>query len=170
MLKLPFAFGANSRQKRGLVVSAKRPLRLISIILAIIAYLWLGRHVLASPQQQNQPPLPQINGITAPASEDIIAGVVLINGTADHPDFLRYELALYKEFDPYAGWIVFADGAQPVISGTLAVWDTTIGRANNAPAFADGLYRLRLRVVRRDYNYDEYFAVSYTHLTLPTIA
>jgi hypothetical protein len=43
-----------------------------------------------------------------------------------------------------------------VISGTLAVWDTTVGFPDS-PVFQDGQYRLRLRVVRSDYNYDEYY-------------
>ncbi len=102
----------------------------------------------------------QPNGITAPEPGAVLAGVILVQGTAAHPDFLRFELSFYKEFDPYAGWIVFAEGSQPVISGTLAVWDTTVGRATGAPVFPDGLYRLRLRVVRRDYNYDELFVTG----------
>jgi hypothetical protein len=32
-----------------------------------------------------------------------------------------------------------------------------VGININAPVFPDGLYQLRLRVVRTDYNYDEYF-------------
>ena len=33
------------------------------------------------------------NGILSPAPGDIISGIVLIEGTAIHPDFLRYEIA-----------------------------------------------------------------------------
>ncbi|MEW5988997.1 MAG: hypothetical protein AB1791_20420, partial [Chloroflexota bacterium] len=55
------------------------------------------------------------------------------------------------------GWIVFAEGDQPVLNSTLAVWDTTVGRNVGAPVFPDSLYQLRLRVVRTDYNYSEYF-------------
>jgi hypothetical protein len=69
---------------------------------------------------------------------------------------LRYELAFYQEFRPGADWIVFAQGDQVVLDGTLAVWDTTVGFPDT-PVFQDGSYRLRLRVVRSDYNYDEYF-------------
>lgn len=136
----------------------QRPFWLLSIICSILTGLALGQEVLANSPHQTT--LPQTNSITSPKSDSVTAGIVLIQGTATHPDFLRYEIALYKEFDPYAGWIVFADGSQPVISGTLAVWDTTIGRSANAPAFSDGLYRLRLRVVKRDYNYDEYFTTN----------
>jgi hypothetical protein len=92
------------------------------------------------------------NGITSPQEGDTIAGIVLVEGTATDPAFLRYELALSRDDD----WIVFADGSSQVQQGTLAVWDTSFGYPG-APAFPDGPYQLRLRVVRQDYNYDEYF-------------
>jgi hypothetical protein len=97
------------------------------------------------------------NGISQPAADDVISGIVIIEGTATDPHFLRYELAFYQEFNSGAGWIVFAEGERPVSNGTLAIWDTTVGRTTNAPVFPDGAYQLRLRVVRTDYNYTEYF-------------
>ena len=81
----------------------------------------------------------------------------MIEGTAVHPEFLRYELAFYQQDNPNADWIVFAEGDQPVSNNTLAVWDTAVGREFGAPVFPDGRYQLRLRVVRNDYNYDEYY-------------
>lgn len=99
------------------------------------------------------------NGITEPARGDIISGIVLINGTAVHPDFLRYEIAFRQDFNPGADWIAFAQGDRPVVEDTLAIWDTTVG-GEAAPVFPDGRYRLRLRVVRSDYNYDEYFVTD----------
>jgi hypothetical protein len=101
------------------------------------------------------------NGITAPAAGDTVGGVVIIEGTADDPSFLRYEVAFLQEANP-VGWISFAEGDRPVNNGTLAVWDTTVGRNVNAPVFPDGQYRLRLRVVRTDYNYDEYVVTGIT--------
>lgn len=92
------------------------------------------------------------SGISSPQSGETLSGVVIVRGTANHESFLRYEVA----FDNGNDWIVFAEGEQPVIDGTLAVWDTTVGQPQN-PVFPDGAYRLRLRVVRQDYNYDEYF-------------
>ncbi len=139
--------------------SANRTFSLVSTFLvacvAIFCLLWLWGSPVAA--QEFQP-----DGLTGPENGAVIAGVVLVQGTANHPDFLRYELSFYKEFDPYAGWIIFAEGNQPVISDTLAVWDTTVGRAGGAPVFPDGLYRLRLRVVRQDYNYDEFFILQLT--------
>lgn len=94
----------------------------------------------------------QQNGISEPESGAVLSGMVSIQGTATHEQFLRYELAFSNGSD----WLVFAEGQRPVVNGTLAVWDTTIGQPSN-PVFPDGVYRLRLRVVRQDYNYDEYF-------------
>lgn len=102
------------------------------------------------------------SGIREPADGDTVSGVVVVRGTAVHPDYLRYELAFLQESNPEAGWIVFAEGSQEVINGTLAVWDTTVGRDIGAPVFPDGRYQLRLRVVKLDYNYDEYFVTNLT--------
>lgn len=96
------------------------------------------------------------NGIFEPADGDSIGGIVIIQGSAVHPQFLRYELAFLQESRPGADWIVFAQGDQPVQDDILAVWDTTVGQPVS-PVFPDGQYRLRLRVVREDYNYNEFF-------------
>lgn len=111
----------------------------------LLLFLMVGPRVTAAQQVQS--------GIVAPAQGDVISGVVIIEGTAAHPDFLRYELAFRREGGE---WIVFAEGDRPVIEGTLTIWDTTVGYPQS-PVFPDGVYQLRLRVVRQDYNYDEYF-------------
>ena len=102
------------------------------------------------------------NGIQSPAAGDVVAGIVAIQGSAADPNFLRYELAFRRESPPGGDWIVFAESDTPVNNATLALWDTTVGRNANAPVFPDGVYQLRLRVVRQDYNYDEYFVASFT--------
>ncbi len=99
------------------------------------------------------------SGITAPASGETIAGVVEVRGAAVHPDYLRYELAFANQTTG-SDWIVFAEGSEPVVDGILAVWDTTVGQAVGAPVFPDGRYQLRLRVVKTDFNYDEYFVMD----------
>lgn len=101
------------------------------------------------------------NGFSQPAPGDILSGIVIVQGTATDANFLRYELAFLHESGPSGDWIVFAQGDQPVINGTLAVWDTTVGRGANR-VFPDGRYQLRLRVVRQDFNYDEYFLANLT--------
>ncbi len=100
------------------------------------------------------------NGISSPRDNAVVHGVVLVEGTATDPDFLRYELSFFKEFDPHGDWVVFATGDQPVVNGVLATWDTTVGRDAGTPFYLDGTYRLRLRVVRKDSNYDEYFVLG----------
>ncbi len=122
------------------------------VFLPLVALGWLWElPAIAHAQTQN--------GITEPASQEELSGIVIVRGTAFHTDFLRYELAFYQVFNPGADWIVFAQGDQPVFNDTLAVWDTTVGQ-ETVPIFPDGLYRLRLRVVRADYNYDEYFVTE----------
>ncbi len=83
-------------------------------------------------------------------------------GTAVHPDFLRYELAFLNQSAGATDWVVFADGVNQVTDGVLAVWDTTAGRGSGSPVFPDGRYQLRLRIVKTDYNYDEYFVTGLT--------
>ena len=100
------------------------------------------------------------NGISSPRDNAEVSGVVLIEGTATDPNFLRYELSFFKEFDPLGDWVVFATGDRPVTNGVLASWDTMIGRDIGAPFYPDGTYRLRLRVVRQDSNYDEYYVLG----------
>ena len=126
------------------------PLPIIAVALMLGLFLYpTGRPAAARGARLQG--VPQ-NGITYPEEGEILSGVVIVEGTAVHPSFLRYELA----FTTGGDWIVFAEGDRQVIDGTLAVWDTTVGQPD-APVFPDGFYRLRLRVVRQDSNYDEYF-------------
>lgn len=116
----------------------------IGLLLCILLSMLAGRTPYAFAQAPN--------GITSPAPGDVVTGVVIIRGTATHNSFLRYELAFRSGVD----WIVMADGDTPVVDGTLAIWDTTVAGPQGR-IFPDGSYELRLRVVRLDYNYDEYF-------------
>lgn len=97
------------------------------------------------------------NGIISPLPTEQVRGVVVITGTAADDAFLRYELAFLSEANIDAGWVVFADGATQIFNGPLAVWDTTVGRSNDAPLFPDGVYRLRLRIVRTDNSFNEFY-------------
>lgn len=92
------------------------------------------------------------SGITAPAPGTIVSGTVSIVGTATDPAFQRYELYA-KPSDASEDAYVFVEGdEEAVIDGPLGVWETG--------ELAPGLYDLRLRVVRLDGNYDEYFATG----------
>lgn len=121
----------------------------MAILLGLAMVLFWSMPLLAQGQ----------SGITEPTPEEPISGIVVITGTVVDPSFMRYELAFRNTASP--DWIVFAQGDQQVVEGTLAVWDTTVGR-ETAPVFPDGTYLLRLRVVRTDFNYDEYFATNIT--------
>lgn len=128
--------------------------RLYWLTLTIVWLLWVGVTTAVSAQAPS--------GITQPADGDTISGVVEVVGTAVHPEYLRYELA-FRQLD-VAGtdWIVFAEGSQQVSESVLAVWNTTVGREIGSPIFPDGRYQLRLRVVKTDFNYDEYFVTDLT--------
>lgn len=122
------------------------------ILIGILAFVWF---LLPSPTTRAQ----VSNGITSPEPGEVVAGVVLVEGTAANVNFLRYELAFMNIARPGTDWIVFSQGDSQVISDTLAVWDTTVGR-ETTPIYPDGPYQLRLRVVRNDYNYDEFLVTD----------
>ena len=89
--------------------------------------------------------------ITSPASFSTVRGNVSVQGTAQHPEFERYEL--YYTVEPGDNWVFLGEAYfQPVSNGLLATWNTE--------ALPDGTYSLRLRVVRRDGNYEEAYARS----------
>ncbi len=90
-----------------------------------------------------------VTQITSPTEGQALAGLVTITGSANHPDFARYELAYGPDPNPNDAWQPFAEGKQPVNNGVLGTWNTSV--------VADGQYALRLRVVRKDSNYSEYF-------------
>jgi len=77
--------------------------------------------------------------------------LVPIEGNANHPQFQKYELHYGSEPNPGDQWAPVGSSpfGVPVVQGRLGLWDTTI--------IPDGIYSLRLRVVRLDGNYDEYY-------------
>jgi len=87
------------------------------------------------------------SGITYPPETEVLRGSVQIKGTAVHPDFWKYELAAAPQGTE--NWFYITGAETPVENGVLGVWDTR--------TVPDGPYTIRLRVVRRDGNYDEYF-------------
>lgn len=88
------------------------------------------------------------SGITSPAS-GAYSGDVPVIGTAVIDPFQRYEL--YYKLEPSGddAYIYFDGGTTQVTNGQLGVWRTT----NLAP----GTYSIRLRVVKTDGNYGEFF-------------
>lgn len=91
----------------------------------------------------------QSPGISYPPETEVLRGVVEILGTANDPNFWKYELAAL----PFgtSNEIPITGAETPVINGVLGQWDTR--------TVPDGPYSLRLRVVRLDANYDTYFVV-----------
>jgi hypothetical protein len=89
--------------------------------------------------------------IASPRDRAEVRGLVPIEGSATHPQFQKYEVHYASEPTPGDQWTPVGNSpfSVPVVQGRLALWDTTV--------IPDGLYSLRLRVVRLDGNYDEYF-------------
>jgi hypothetical protein len=125
-------------------------------LLAVLA----GLVLLATGLARGQSVVAQAPGITSPRDNAVVAGTVAIQGTAAHPEFWKYEVY----YSPMATqeWVFVGQVHEtPVINGQLEIWFTT--------TVPDGAYQLRLRLVRRDGNYDEYFVrnISVSN-TVPT--
>lgn len=88
------------------------------------------------------------NGVYSPGGGAPVAGVVGIQGAANLPDFWKWQLDLLVGGQNPA---FLAVGEQPVPS------PATLMSLNTAD-YPNGQHTLRLRVVHRDGNYDEYYA------------
>lgn len=89
------------------------------------------------------------SGITSPAPGSVISGDVPIFGSATIDPFQKFELHFKQDPSGDDAFIYFAGGTSPIVNGQLGVW-----QAGGLPA---GTYTLRLRVVKADGNYAEYF-------------
>ena len=118
----------------------KRTLSILSLVVILLAFAGT-RTSVAQPSGQ----------ITSPRDRASVRGLVPIEGRATHAQFQKYEIHYGPEPNPGGQWTPIAGSpfAVPVVQGRLGLWDTTI--------IPDGVYSLRLRVVRLDGNYDEYF-------------
>lgn len=92
------------------------------------------------------------SGISSPTSGATVSGDVPIIGTAVIDPFQRYEL--YYKLEPSGddAYIYFDGGTNQVNNGQLAIWRTAM--------LAPGTYSIRLRVVKTDGNYGEFFATG----------
>ena len=100
-------------------------------------------------------------GFINPVDGQAVSGDVTIQGTAVIDTFQKYELHFKQEPSGDDAFIYFDGATQPVVNGQLGIW-----RASGLPA---GTYSLRLRVVKADGNYAEYFARNVT-LNLGAVA
>lgn len=89
------------------------------------------------------------SGISAPAPGSAVSGDAIIQGTAVIEPFQKYELHYKIEPNSDDAYIYFDGGTSPVVNGALGIWRTT--------GLAPGVYSLRLRVVKQDGNYAEYY-------------
>ncbi|MDQ4078682.1 MAG: hypothetical protein M3220_20880 [Chloroflexota bacterium] len=81
----------------------------------------------------------------------MVNGQVSVSGTATHPDFWKYEIRVAPGQNPNIRddqWYRVIVREEPVVNGQLAVWNTTV--------LPDGVYTLRLRVVRQDGNWQDF--------------
>ncbi len=93
--------------------------------------------------------------ITSPRMNAAVRGTVTINGSASHPNFWKYEIHYGPEPNPSNQWVLIGVTHENlVLDGVLETWNTAI--------VPDGTYSLRLRVVRRDGNYEDYFVRQIT--------
>lgn len=111
-------------------------------LLALVAALMIGVSTQPAGASQQQAP---VNGIVTPPAGASVRGVVAVTGVAQSADFARWQLDLLPAGDVERA-VFLATGET---AGAQASFDS-------AP-YADGAYTLRLRVVRRDGNYDEFF-------------
>ena len=94
--------------------------------------------------------LAQTPGISSPGPGAAIVGDVPIIGTAVIDSFQKYELHYKQEPSGDDAYIYFTGGTTPIVGGQLGVW--------SAGGLPPGNYSLRLRVVKQDGNYAEYFS------------
>lgn len=114
----------------------------LGAVLVGVLLAWYATTVGAAPALQTQ------IEVTSPRPNAVLRGTVSIQGTASHPDFWKYEVHFAPGLNPDdSAWAVLLVREEAVINGQLAVWDT-----NTVP---DGTYSLRLRVVRRDGNWED---------------
>ena len=77
--------------------------------------------------------------ILTPSAGISLAGLISIEGTADHPAFLRYDLAFAYDPNPTDTWYPLGEPVPTrAQQTTLGLWDTT--------SLSPGIYQLRLRV------------------------
>jgi hypothetical protein len=120
-----------------------RKLLFALLLLAVATLQPFIPSLLAAPPSQEQAI------ISSPRDGAVVRGVVSIIGTAMHPEFWKYEVYYAPEPNPTDQWVFIGILHEtPVENGLLETWNTNF--------IPDGVYALRLRVVRRDANYTEY--------------
>lgn len=108
----------------------------------------LGDNIQSRNEQTGQ------SGITSPEQGSNVSGPVPIVGTATGTPFARYELAFKESSGGEEAYKYFGGETRQVVNGQLGIWHTDV--------LPPGTYTLRLRVVRPDGNYGEFFVHNIT--------
>lgn len=91
------------------------------------------------------------SGIVAPIADATVSGVIAVRGIANDPNFQKWQLDLLLNQNPNdATFLEVGRRVAPKVKKFVDL-DTT--------KFPNGTHTLRLRVVRTDFNYDEYTVV-----------
>ncbi len=90
------------------------------------------------------------SGIVTPPAGAAVRGVVPVTGVAAGEDFAKWQLDLLPAGDADRAVFLAVGETASAAASALASFDSA--------RYADGAYTLRLRVVRRDGNYDEHFS------------
>lgn len=120
----------------------KRSARYLLLVCLVLGALPL---LAARPLQQG------VQGrITSPQDNATVRGLVAITGSATGTDFQFYKVEWGRGAGADDWHLIGTTYPVPVMDGVLVQWDTT--------SVPDGVYSLRLRVVKQDGNYADYFA------------
>jgi len=117
----------------------------------LVGTIWLALGTLpwVSASQGLHPLSQTVAVISSPRDNAILRERVVIIGSADDPNFWKYEVHYARE-PVGSNWVLIGVvHERPVRDGVLETWDTTL--------VPDGAYSLRLRVVRKDGNYTEQY-------------
>lgn len=118
----------------------------VSLILTILALALSGAVTAvakeAAPTPTTPPLLVSRVSLSAPATNQVLQGVVAIRGGTSLEGFTSAELSFAYENNPTGTWFLLKGEVPAVNDDVLAEWDTT--------TLTDGTYTLRLTVTLQD--------------------
>ncbi len=120
----------------------KDKMRYVILTLTVAAIVFLTNSWPATAQEAN--------GILKPAEGDILSGAVRVYGVADDPNFAAWQLDLIPREGEQTVMFAGRGTVRQPIPGSLGKIDTGL--------YPNGAFQLRLRVIRTDGNYTEYFS------------
>ncbi len=119
----------------------KRSARYLLVLLLLLGALPV---LAARPLQQG------VEGhISSPQQNDTVRGLVAITGSATGLEFSFYKVEWSRNSGSDDWHLIGTTYPMPVTDGVLTEWDTT--------AVPDGVYTLRLQVVKPDGNYSQFY-------------